>query len=129
MYLAIKKSIWLYGKCSPAAKFAAATQAQRGHCRFVSGPRARHHFHHLDTQQPQGEIGFLFDIRRLNVGTTRARRKLLLVGDSSKLCSHPFIVEVLAYVKRMGGYRTAHEIGKQTRIGDGQRSEETGRRP
>jgi superfamily I DNA and/or RNA helicase len=36
---------------------------------------------------------------------TRARRKLLLVGDSSTLCRHPFFVELLAYVKRNGSYR------------------------
>ena len=54
-----------------------------------------------------GEIGFLSDIRRMNVGMTRARRKLLLVGDSSTLCSDPFFMELLAYVKGMGGYRTA----------------------
>jgi len=40
---------------------------------------------------PQGEIGFLYHIRRMNVGMTRARRKLLLVGDSSTLCRHPFL--------------------------------------
>ena len=50
----------------------------------------------------------------MNVGMTRARRKLLLVGDSSTLCSHPFFVELLAYVKGVGGYRTAREVGKQT---------------
>jgi superfamily I DNA and/or RNA helicase len=47
----------------------------------------------------------------MNVGMIRARRKLLLVGDSPTLCSHPFFGELLAYVK--GGYRTAYEIGKQ----------------
>ena len=57
----------------------------------------------LTRSNPQGEIGFLSDIRRMNVGMTRARRKLLLVGDSSTLCSHPFFVELLAYVKRIGG--------------------------
>ena len=62
----------------------------------------------LTRSNPQGEIGFLSDIRRMNVGMTRARRKLLLVGDSSTLCSHPFFVELLAYVKGVGGYRTAH---------------------
>jgi ATP-dependent RNA/DNA helicase IGHMBP2 len=45
----------------------------------------------LTRSNPQGEIGFLSDIRRMNVGMTRARRKLLLVGDSSTLCSHLFL--------------------------------------
>ena len=39
----------------------------------------------LTRSNPQGEIGFLSDIRRMNVGMTRARRKLLLVGDSLNL--------------------------------------------
>jgi superfamily I DNA and/or RNA helicase len=64
----------------------------------------------LTRSNPQGEIGFLSDIRRMNVGMTRARRKLLLVGDSSTLCSHPFFGELLGYVKGVGGYRTANEI-------------------
>jgi superfamily I DNA and/or RNA helicase len=71
----------------------------------------------LTRSNPQGEIGFLSDIRRMNVGMTRARRKLLLVvvvvvGDSSTLCRHPFFGELLAYVKGVGGYRTAGEIAK-----------------
>jgi hypothetical protein len=53
----------------------------------------------LTRSNPQGEIGFLPDIRRRNVGMTRARRKLLLVGDSSTLCRHPFFGALLAYVK------------------------------
>ncbi|PUE11145.1 hypothetical protein B9Z51_02175 [Limnohabitans sp. T6-5] len=57
----------------------------------------------LTRSNPQGEIGFLSDIRRMNVGMTRVRRKLLLVGDSSTLCRHPFFVELLAYVKGGGG--------------------------
>jgi superfamily I DNA and/or RNA helicase len=48
----------------------------------------------------------------MNVGMTRARRKLLLVGDSSTLCRHPFFVELLDYVKGVGGYRTAHEVAE-----------------
>ncbi|WP_416547903.1 AAA domain-containing protein [Limnohabitans sp. DCL3] len=58
------------------------------------------------------EVGFLTEIRRMNVGMTRARRKLLLVGDSSTLCRHPFFGELLAYVKGVGGYRSAHEVAK-----------------
>ncbi len=66
----------------------------------ISLTRSNHH----------GEIGFLADIRRMNVGMTRARRKLLLVGDSSTLGSNAFFMDLLAYVKRIGGYRTACEI-------------------
>jgi ATP-dependent RNA/DNA helicase IGHMBP2 len=66
----------------------------------------------LTRSNPQGEIGFLSDIRRMNVGMTRARRKLLLVGDSSTLCRHPFFGELLAYVKGVGGYRTTLEMTK-----------------
>ena len=66
----------------------------------------------LTRSNPQGEIGFLSDIRRMNVGMTRARRKLLLVGDSSTLGRHPFFEELLVYVKGVGGYRTAREVIK-----------------
>ncbi len=68
----------------------------------------------LTRSKPQGEIGFLSNIRRMNVGMTRARRKLLLVGDSSTPCRHPFYVDLLAYVRRVGGNRMAHELCKQT---------------
>ncbi len=61
----------------------------------------------LTRSNHQGEIGFLSDIRRMNVGMTRARRKLLLVGDSSTLSSDLFFSDLLAYVKHIGGYRTA----------------------
>jgi ATP-dependent RNA/DNA helicase IGHMBP2 len=56
----------------------------------------------LTRRNPQCEIGSHYDIRRMNVGMNRARRKLLLVGDSSTLCWHPFLGDLLAYVK--GGW-------------------------
>ncbi len=61
----------------------------------------------LTRSNHQGDIGFLSDIRRMNVGMTRARRKLLLVGDSSTLSAHPFFKDLLAHVQCIGGYRTA----------------------
>lgn len=64
----------------------------------------------LTRSNSQGEIGFLSDIRRMNVGMTRARRKLLLVGDSSTLGAHPFFQELLAHLQAVGGYRTAWEM-------------------
>ncbi len=66
----------------------------------------------LTRSNQNGEIGFLSDIRRMNVGMTRARRKLLLVGDSSTLSSNAFFTDLLAYVKRIGGYRIAREISE-----------------
>lgn len=38
----------------------------------------------------EGQIGFLRDLRRMNVAMTRARMKLIVVGDSSTLSRHPF---------------------------------------
>ncbi|MBO3269811.1 MULTISPECIES: AAA domain-containing protein [Hymenobacter] len=58
----------------------------------------------------QGDIGFLSDIRRMNVGMTRARKKLLIVGDSSTLGSHPFYKAFLDYTELIGAYRTAWEM-------------------
>lgn len=64
----------------------------------------------LTRSNTQGEIGFLSEVRRVNVGMTRARRKLLLVGDSYTLCRHPFFGELLAYVKGEGAGHKAKLI-------------------
>ncbi len=53
-----------------------------------------------------GDIGFLADVRRMNVALTRARRKLILIGDSSTVGRHPFYQRLLAYVEAHGGYQT-----------------------
>ena len=57
----------------------------------------------------EGEIGFLGDIRRMNVAMTRARRKLLLVGDSATLSAHPFYTRMLEYFEHQGAYHTVWE--------------------
>lgn len=65
----------------------------------------------LVRSNPRGEIGFLADVRRMNVALTRARRKLLVVGDSATLASHPFYRRLLEYFERLGAYRTVWEDG------------------
>ena len=54
-------------------------------------------------------IGFLSDIRRMNVAMTRARKKLVVVGDSGTLSVHPFYKDFISYAEKIGGYRSAWE--------------------
>ena len=49
-----------------------------------------------------GHIGFLHDLRRMNVAITRARMKLILVGDSRTLCRMSFYKRLHSYVKSLG---------------------------
>jgi predicted DNA helicase len=50
----------------------------------------------------EGEIGFLRDLRRLNVAITRPRRKLILIGNTKTLSSHPVYERFINYVKEAG---------------------------
>lgn len=55
----------------------------------------------------KGEIGFLGDIRRTNVAMTRARKKLIMIGDSATLGTHDFYTALLEYVQQKDFYRSA----------------------
>ena len=46
-----------------------------------------------------GEIGFLRDLRRMNVAITRARMKLIILGDADTMCKHPFYKKLYEYVR------------------------------
>ena len=54
----------------------------------------------------KSQVGFLRDVRRMNVAMTRARRMLIVVGDSATIGGHPFYQEMLDYFERQGVYGT-----------------------
>lgn len=56
-----------------------------------------------------GEIGFLKDYRRLNVAMTRARKKLVIIGDISTLSQHEQFLKLMEQVESSGHYQSAWE--------------------
>ena len=64
----------------------------------------------LVRSNPDGEIGFLADIRRMNVALTRAKRKLIVIGDSSTLSSNSFYQDFLDYVEKNNIYKSVYEF-------------------
>ncbi len=54
-----------------------------------------------------GIIGFLADTRRMNVAMTRARKKLVIIGDSATLSRHPFYSDFIAYAEKHNAYKSA----------------------
>ena len=57
----------------------------------------------------EGELGFLADVRRTNVALTRARRKLLVVGDSATLSALPLYRRLFEHFEALGAYGTVWE--------------------
>lgn len=58
----------------------------------------------------EGEMGFLADTRRMNVAMTRAKRKLLVIGDSGTLSVIPFYQNFIQYSESIGAYKSSWEI-------------------
>jgi ATP-dependent RNA/DNA helicase IGHMBP2 len=57
-----------------------------------------------------GELGFCADIRRINVALTRARKKLIVIGDSATLARHPFYAGFVRHAESIGGWRSAWDL-------------------
>ena len=55
----------------------------------------------------KSEIGFLADHRRMNVAMTRARKKLVVIGDSATLGNHAFYLDFLQFAEEKGEYLSA----------------------
>jgi len=59
---------------------------------------------------PAGEIGFLKDIRRINVAMTRAKHQLIMIGDSATLGSLDFYNELVLHFQTINKYHSAFEF-------------------
>jgi len=55
-------------------------------------------------------IGFLKDYRRMNVALTRAKKKLIVIGDSATLGNDEFYAAFLDYCEKNGAYRSVWEL-------------------
>ena len=55
------------------------------------------------------EIGFLSDIRRMNVALTRAKKKLVVIMDTSTIGNHPFYKSFIEYCEKNNFYKSAWE--------------------
>jgi ATP-dependent RNA/DNA helicase IGHMBP2 len=58
----------------------------------------------------QQNIGFLEDIRRINVAMTRAKKKLVMIGDATTLCKSKFYNDLIDYAQARKSYFSAWEF-------------------
>ena len=54
-----------------------------------------------------GDIGFLKDYRRMNVAMTRAKKKLVIIGDSATISNDSFYHDFMEFAEKKGFYKTA----------------------
>jgi ATP-dependent RNA/DNA helicase IGHMBP2 len=64
----------------------------------------------LTRSNEDGVVGFLADTRRMNVAITRAKCKLIIIGDSATIAGHPFYRDFLDYIEQIGAYTSAWEL-------------------
>ncbi len=67
----------------------------------------------LTRSNADSRVGFLQDIRRMNVAMTRARKKLVVIGDSATLSRVPFYDGFISYAQQREAYQSAWEFVEQ----------------
>ena len=65
----------------------------------------------LVRSNPSHEVGFLAERRRLNVAVTRARRQVVVIGDSETVGTDKFLADLFDYMTEHGRVETAEMYG------------------
>jgi superfamily I DNA and/or RNA helicase len=55
------------------------------------------------------KVAIVADTCRMNVALTRARRKLIVIGDSATITNHPFYEKMVKYFESVGAYHSVWE--------------------
>jgi len=63
----------------------------------------------LTRSNNEQQIGFLSDVRRMNVAMTRAKKKLVVIGDSATIGIHSFYQKFIVYAENLGHYHSVWE--------------------
>ncbi|GGH23683.1 DUF2075 domain-containing protein [Sphingobacterium alkalisoli] len=63
----------------------------------------------LTRSNTEQQIGFLSDVRRMNVAMTRAKKKLIVIGDTSTIGQHRFYKDFLDYIESINRYHSVWE--------------------
>lgn len=63
----------------------------------------------LTRSNNEQQIGFLSDVRRMNVAMTRAKKKLVVIGDSATIGVHSFYQKFIDYAENLGHYHSVWE--------------------
>jgi ATP-dependent RNA/DNA helicase IGHMBP2 len=64
----------------------------------------------MTRSNPDNRIGFLSEIRRMNVAMTRARKKLVVIGDGATLAQTPFYSGFIDYAGQQSAWHSAWEF-------------------
>jgi ATP-dependent RNA/DNA helicase IGHMBP2 len=75
-------------------------QGREKDCIFLSLTRSNDH----------SEIGFLSDLRRMNVAMTRAKKEFIIIGNSETLKSNLYFSKLIDHINNMGGYHSVWEF-------------------
>ncbi len=64
----------------------------------------------LTRSNADSAVGFLSEVRRMNVAMTRARKKLVMIGDGATLSGFPFYADFISYTQERNAYHSAWEF-------------------